>query len=69
MFWKVKHCTYRAPTNGCLLATNKITGNTVDEIHELFRLRSNKYLRDTCGVEMPMRNQNQSKEFYFITGT
>ena len=40
---------------------------TVDDIHELFGLRSTKYLCDNCSVEMPMRRHDQSKGFAFIT--
>ena len=39
----------------------------VDDIHELFGLRSTKYLRDNCSVEMLMRSHDQSKGFAFIT--
>ena len=38
-----------------------------DDIHELFGLRSTKYLCDNCSVEMPMRSHDQSKGFAFIT--
>ena len=42
---------------------------TVDDIHELFGLRSciTKYLCDNCSIEMPMRSHDQSKGFAFIT--
>ena len=40
---------------------------TVDDIHELFGLRSTKYLCDNCSVEMLMRSHDQSKGFAFIT--
>ena len=35
---------------------------TVDGIHELFGLRSTKYLRDNCRVEMPMRSHDHFEE-------
>ena len=46
---------------------NVSTCVTVDHIHELFGLRSTKYLSDNCSVEMPMRSHDQSKGFAFIT--
>ena len=50
-----------------LYVGNFSTYVTVDDIHELFGLRSTKYLCDNCSVEMPMRTQDQSKGFAFIT--
>ena len=50
-----------------LYVGNFSTCVTVDDIHELFGLRSTKYLCDNCSVGMPMRSHDQSKGFAFIT--
>ena len=50
-----------------LYVGNFSTCVTVDDIHELFGLRSTKYLCDNCSVEMSMRSNDQSKGFAFIT--
>ena len=50
-----------------LYVGNFSTRVIVDDIHELFGLRSTKYLRDNFSVEMLMRSHDQSKGFAFIT--
>ena len=40
---------------------------TVDDIYELFGLKSTKYLCDNYSVKMPVRSDDQSKGFTFIT--
>ena len=50
-----------------LYAGNFSTCITVDDIQEIFGLRSRKYLWDNCSVEMPMRTHDQSKGIGFIT--
>ena len=40
---------------------------TIDDIYELFELRSTKYLCDNCNVEIPTRSHDQSKGSAFTT--
>ena len=50
-----------------LYVGNFSTCVTVDDIHELFGLRSTKQLCDNCSIEMPMRSHDQSNGFAFVT--
>ena len=52
---------------GKLFIGNLNVNVTMDDIYELFGLKTTKYLRSNTYVEMPLNHNGQTRDFAFIT--